>query len=583
MAAELTVLTFNLWGIFNAEHRTARMIHFASKVKDYDIILLQEQFSESDFELICRHIPEGVRSTRYFRRYPTAFYGSGVAVISRFPIKSSFFHVFPLQGYPERVLHGDYYANKGVARLCVSVPCDPIAGSAAGNVACRDVIVYCTHLVAMYQVPQQLRDWRDELYLSVRLSQAISFANYVVATSRPCDPIIIGGDFNSALDSMEIRTLRLLLKIRGYNLHSALPVALSSCADMTEEERRENLARITYSHENMFTTAEGKLVSHGAYSLAQIDHLFVSHNTIRLCSYEDCPDAAPNYPFTQKVDGKESPCGVVVFTRNDEVTALSPRSRWSQFRSFFNKCCTAAGGQVTARDRHAAEVKCPLSDHYGVAARLQLVAQDKDADEEFQATSQGGPAMLTTEEEESLLSVISFFELSMERLRQEYLTFLLLGIAAVIAVFFSVVYILRRSYVQMDVAHSTLEGIVSIFRGQGGSLKAEGGVAGHAVEESTSRVARFLHDRFYLGGAGWWPGSGAISRDAIDYRAIASSLVGGGGTDPLLLVIIILGPIFGVNCLLIALLNRMSYVKIIKDQVAELRSSFVKSSERNNK
>lgn len=92
---ELRVLTFNLWGIFNSKMRAERMRHFASKVGHYDVILLQEQFTADDFELIRHTMPRKVRETRYFRRFPSSFYGSGCAVISRFPITSGMFYTFP--------------------------------------------------------------------------------------------------------------------------------------------------------------------------------------------------------------------------------------------------------------------------------------------------------------------------------------------------------------------------------------------------------------------------------------------------------------------------------------------------------
>lgn len=252
----LRVLTYNVWGVFNAKLRMERLTRIAHKIPNYDIIVLQEQFLEKDFIIMWRELPLAVRQKFYYKRFTSSFYGSGCTLISRFPIIQSFFHAFPLQGYPEMVLQGDFYAQKGVALGTVLVPntyldgmSTPLQSSSSASPpapaaaaadgagaplptpstyspsACGStpVRVYTTHLVAVYTQISQLEDWRTERYLPYRVSQAISLAQFVANTAHPNDPIIIAGDFNCSPGSLELEIMRILLKRWGFHFESGLP------------------------------------------------------------------------------------------------------------------------------------------------------------------------------------------------------------------------------------------------------------------------------------------------------------------------------------------------------------------------
>lgn len=43
--------------------------------------------------------------------------GSGVCILSRFPIQDVMFHKWPLNGYVHKIHHGDWFGGKGVG-LC---------------------------------------------------------------------------------------------------------------------------------------------------------------------------------------------------------------------------------------------------------------------------------------------------------------------------------------------------------------------------------------------------------------------------------------------------------------------------------
>lgn len=48
--------------------------------------------------------------------------GSGLAILSRFPILSSSYLKFTLAGKPLKVFQGDYYVGKGCGSVCIDHP-----------------------------------------------------------------------------------------------------------------------------------------------------------------------------------------------------------------------------------------------------------------------------------------------------------------------------------------------------------------------------------------------------------------------------------------------------------------------------
>lgn len=446
----LRVLTFNLWGIFNSKKKEARMRFFATKIDHYDVILLQEQFTEADFEVIWSCAPAAVQSSWYHRRFPSSFYGSGCTVLSRYPILQTFFHTFPLQGYPEMILHGDFFANKGVAMTRIAVP----IARGDGTLAQQVVTLYTTHLVAVYQKVSQLQSWRNERYLPYRISQAISLAQFIAATSTPGDAVVIGGDFNSSQRSLEVQMMLICLKRRGYDLRSALPSPPPASAmkelTMSAAERRRGQQLHTFSDRNAFNamkTSYFKLLKMEADIPAQIDHLFFSRESFSLQPFDDCPDVAEGYPST--ID--TVPQGLVVFAAR-EVYAPPTPSRWQRRLRGVTEAMEARWTALST-PAPAATAPCtavvmlhralkwlassaapvspssggpapgeraeyyPLSDHYGVAARVALRAT--------QPSPAGGAVLeqqhptLTEDEAMVVQTVESFLSSHVEKLRKE--------------------------------------------------------------------------------------------------------------------------------------------------------------------
>ncbi|ORC86426.1 putative eukaryotic translation initiation factor 3 subunit [Trypanosoma theileri] len=612
MSTSITVLTYNLWGIFNSKHRKERMAHFATKVAQYDVILLQELFSLSDYELIMQSLPEEIRATRYIKRFPTAFYGSGVAVISRFPISSAIFFTFPLQGFPERVLHGDYYANKGAALVRVNVPCgigkDKGSTEGSHDLMYKEVSFYSTHLVAMYQKTARLRDWRHELYLPIRLSQAVSFANFIAETSRPDECVVIGGDFNATQRSLEIQTMMILLRQRGFHFRPVLPSVNGHNACMQGKERSAHASMLTFSDANMFnTTAEGWLVQGGDVP-CQIDHIFYTSNTLSLCLYDDCPNAAPGYPFTlQEEDDKEVPIGVVVFTQNDEVQLppekgyLARFADWLRSKGNSTSCHTAINmanlispevketKTTTTKSVEKKKQACALSDHYGVAARLQFSLESSDTDEmKKEATSS---VELTEEELAVLREATKYLGDSVKLMQYESKVCVYIGFASLA---FVVGNILLSMYKQTQRARQTellLERLVTLatlpttpLRNE--MLELESGDFSSVLKQWIQKVVSmrpFSTSTSTASGTNNIPTLMQNGESRVDYAQVASFIHGRSLWQAFTPLFTVVGAVGGFAALVTGLLQRDADAKVLSGQVQTLRRAVSASGEGKDK
>jgi hypothetical protein len=119
---ELNLVTLNCWGLpYISSHRAARLsaigrslasLTFASNNEPAHIVALQELWTQEDYEVIRRE-------TRYVlpyskRYFSGAFLGSGLAILSRWPIEESTMLPFSLNGRPTAVFRGDWYVGKGI-------------------------------------------------------------------------------------------------------------------------------------------------------------------------------------------------------------------------------------------------------------------------------------------------------------------------------------------------------------------------------------------------------------------------------------------------------------------------------------
>jgi endonuclease/exonuclease/phosphatase family metal-dependent hydrolase len=165
--------TLNAWGLpeLFAEDTSVRLREIGRRLPrlDLDAIAFQEVWTADAQATLVRagrgsglphawHGDSGVR-------------GSGLLVLSRFPIASVRFEPFALRGVPNV---GDYYGGKGLAEVVLE--------TAAGPLALVD-----THLHARYSSSV------DHEYRSHRIGQIVQLAS--AAASLP-SPLLVAGDFN---------------------------------------------------------------------------------------------------------------------------------------------------------------------------------------------------------------------------------------------------------------------------------------------------------------------------------------------------------------------------------------------------
>ncbi|OQR74990.1 putative neutral sphingomyelinase-like [Tropilaelaps mercedesae] len=250
MQTKAKVLSLNIWGLVAfSKHRKERVEALADllayKETDFDFVFLQEVWSEADYLKI-------VDSTRLVLPYCHYFHsgvtGSGVCLLSKWPIIDICAYKYNLNGYAHKFYHGDWFGGK-------------VVGMA--KVQHRDMIanLYVTHLHAEY-------DRIEDTYLPHRVSQAFEFSQFVSHTSLgSCDYAIVAGDFNT-------QPTDLPYKIILYNsrLHDAFIESETRVAD--------NNKGATCGHPaNTFTTKHDRLCDPNGQ---RIDYIMYNAGTDRV-------------------------------------------------------------------------------------------------------------------------------------------------------------------------------------------------------------------------------------------------------------------------------------------------------------
>lgn len=121
MALTLSVLTLNIWGIpIVSKDKDIRVKHIADKFaqSDYDIISLQEVWSEYDYVKIKERVSSQFPFSHYFY---SGVVGSGLCIFSRYKIISTFFHHWSVNGYVHKIQHGDWFGGKGVGMCKIKI------------------------------------------------------------------------------------------------------------------------------------------------------------------------------------------------------------------------------------------------------------------------------------------------------------------------------------------------------------------------------------------------------------------------------------------------------------------------------
>uniref|UniRef100_A0A914XM65 sphingomyelin phosphodiesterase n=1 Tax=Plectus sambesii TaxID=2011161 RepID=A0A914XM65_9BILA len=198
MDVVLRVLTLNCWALpqpwpIGSKHRSYRLAKLAEALAagTYDIVALQELWDESDFV----KIKDAVRSTLPFSHYyHSGLTGSGVCILSRFPIVSTLMHRYSLNGYAHHIHRGDWFGGK-------------VVGMAEVEIGDLNINVYSTHLHAEY-------DKENDLYLPHRLCQAFELSQFVKHTAKGAHLSLVTGDFNMEPSDLGYRVILCNAKVK---------------------------------------------------------------------------------------------------------------------------------------------------------------------------------------------------------------------------------------------------------------------------------------------------------------------------------------------------------------------------------
>jgi len=199
----IRVLTYNIWGVFVAPNRKARAEQIGKEIArlNPDIIGFQEAFNKEHRQLIL----EGLEASGWGKPYQVYFkkwYGTGVWMVSRYPIEEKKIYHYPVNGYP---LNSDFYARKGVGYIRVRTPWGPLD-------------FFNTHLIARYR-PEYINGKliEEDRLKTDRLLQAEAISRFIQSVNQASGvrSLVAVGDFNSPPILLEYQLLVRLSGLRN--------------------------------------------------------------------------------------------------------------------------------------------------------------------------------------------------------------------------------------------------------------------------------------------------------------------------------------------------------------------------------
>lgn len=250
MALELSVLTLNIWGIpYVSKDRAVRVEAIGDVLAsgNYDIVSLQEVWSDSDYQYLKKRV-EGVLPFAHY--FYSGVVGSGLALLSKYPIVSALFHAWSVNGYVHRIQHGDWFGGKGVGFAKIAVN-DQL------------VNVYAAHLHAEY-------DRKCDDYMAHRVIQAYDTAQFIESTRGTAVLQILAGDLNTEPGDLAYRVLQTnskLIDTADKKLYAAghlgtNEIGSNSYTDPEAAKKYPQGKRIDYIMYRFGDNFEGRLLEH---------------------------------------------------------------------------------------------------------------------------------------------------------------------------------------------------------------------------------------------------------------------------------------------------------------------------------
>jgi len=180
----ITAVTFNVHDMYLVStYRKERITAIAHILKrlNPDVVGLQESWIKSDRQLLMSILKTS--RLQYAVYFPSGLVGSGLFIISAYPIVEYWFHRFSARGKWWKLWHSDYWGGKGCALTRVQLTVDHF------------VDFFNTHTHASYS-----DDGEYDLERASNLSEVMQF---VKCANIPACPAIVVGDFNCSMQESQ--------------------------------------------------------------------------------------------------------------------------------------------------------------------------------------------------------------------------------------------------------------------------------------------------------------------------------------------------------------------------------------------
>ena len=194
MADEINVFSLNCWGLGLgiSKDRDERMEDIGQYLaeQDYDIVFLQEVWWRGNYQTLKDLLASKLPHSQYFDH---GFMGTGTAIFTKVKITDCTFHGFGLNGYPHKLLHGDWFGGKGL-------------GICQIDYLGLNIHLFTSHYHANYSVGVCCCNGPD--YLSHRIVQSVESAQWIKLSSSSADLTIYAGDLNTEPEEVPYQIVR---------------------------------------------------------------------------------------------------------------------------------------------------------------------------------------------------------------------------------------------------------------------------------------------------------------------------------------------------------------------------------------
>ena len=189
MEAEVSILTLNCWGLGMgiSKDRDERMEDIGRYLaeQDYDIVFLQEVWKTPNYLTIKNLLTPKLPHSQYFDH---GIIGTGTAIFTKVKINDCTFHEFALNGYPHKLLHGDWFGGKGL-------------GICQIDYLGFNIHLFTSHYHANYTP-------LNDVYLSHRIVHSVESAQWIKLSSSSADLTIYAGDLNTEPEEVPYQIVR---------------------------------------------------------------------------------------------------------------------------------------------------------------------------------------------------------------------------------------------------------------------------------------------------------------------------------------------------------------------------------------